>query len=119
MLGKYLEIAHDIVFYTNAYDSNAGMYGKAGLCMLTPVMWSEAQKQFDQIGYLRAQKSELLHDEIEALGTTYPKANTASKRGIKTGLDGKTSIVPVNGDGVRRVHLLLLFLGCTRSKDLR
>ena len=89
--------------------------------MLNPVMWSEAraQKQFDQIGYLRSQKSELLYDEIEALGATYPKANAASKRGIKTGLDGKTSILPVKGDGIRRVHLLLLSLGCTRSKDPR
>ena len=38
VLEKYLEIAHDIVFYTNAYDNNAGMYGKAGLGMLNPVM---------------------------------------------------------------------------------
>ena len=37
----------------------------------------------------------------------------------KTGLDGKTAILPVNGDGVRRVHLLLISLGCTRSNDLR
>ena len=51
--------------------------------MLHPVVWSETQKQFDQIGYLRSQKSELRYDEIEALGATYPKANAASKRGIK------------------------------------
>ena len=31
VMEKYLEIAHDIVFYTNAHDNNAGMYGKAGL----------------------------------------------------------------------------------------
>ena len=119
VLEKYLEIAHDIVFYTNAYDNNAGMYGKAGLGMLTPILWSDAQRQSDQVGYLRAQKSQLLYDEIEARGTTDSKANAASKRGIKPGLDGKTSVLPVKGDGIRRVHLLLLSLGCTRSKDLR
>ena len=72
MLKKYLEIAHGIVFYTNAYDNNAGMYSKAGFGMLNPVLWpwTEAQKQFDPIGYLRCQKSELSYDEIEALGAT-------------------------------------------------
>ena len=119
VLEKYLEIAHDNVFFTNAYDNNTGMYGKAGICMLNPVLWTEGQKLVDPIGYLRSQKSELLYDKIEALGTTYAKANSASKRGIKTGLDGKTSILPVKGDGVRRVHRILLSLGCTRSKDLR
>ena len=72
VLGKYLEIAHDIVFYTNcnAYDNNADMtlYGKAGLGMLTPILWPDAQRQSDQVEYLRAQKSQLLYDEIEALG---------------------------------------------------
>ena len=119
VLEKYLEIAHDIGFFTNVYDNNKGIYGKAGLGMRIPIMWNDTQKQSDQIGFLRAQKDELLYDEIEALGNTYPLASAASKRGIKTGLDGKTSVLPIKGDGVRRMHLLLLSLGCTRSKDLR
>ena len=53
VLDKYLEIAHGIVFYTNVYDNNAGMYGKAGLGMLTPILWSDAQKLSEQVGYLR------------------------------------------------------------------
>ena len=73
----------------------------------------------DPAGYLRAERSETLYNEIEALGVTYSKASAASKKGVKTGLDGKTSILPIKGDGIRRVHLLLLSLGCTRSKDLR
>ena len=77
VLEKYLEIVHDIVFFTNAYDNNTGMYGKAVLGMLNPVLWAEGQKLVDRISYLRPQKSELLYDEIEALGTTYAKANSA------------------------------------------
>ena len=95
LLERYLEIAHDIVFFTNAYDDNTGMYGKAGLGMLNPVLWTEGQKLVGPIGYLRSQRSKLLYDQIEALGTTYAKADSASKRGIKTGQDGKTSILPV------------------------
>ena len=97
------------MFYTNAYDNNAGMYGKSGLGMLAPVMRSATQKDLDPAGYLRAERSQLLYDEIESLGATYTKANAASKRGIKTGLDGKTSVLPVKGDGIRRVHLLVLY----------
>jgi hypothetical protein len=119
VLEKYLENAHDIVFYTNAYDNNAGMYGKSGLGMLAPVMWAAAQKITDLAGYLRAERSQTLYDEIESLGVTYTKASAASKKGIKTGLDGKTSVLPVKGVGIRRIHLLLLSLGCTRTKDLR
>ena len=80
VLEKYLEIAHDIVFFTNAYDNNMGTYSKAGLGTLSPVLWTDAQKRFDPIGYLRCQKSELLYAKIEAPGSTYPKANSASKR---------------------------------------
>ena len=119
VLEKYLEIAHDIVFYCNAYDVNAGLYGKSGLGMLAPVMWSATQKLADPAGFLRSERSETLYNEIEALGVTYSKASAASKKGVKTGLDGKTSILPIKGDGIRRAHLLLLSLGCTRSKDLR
>ena len=65
VLEKYLEIAHDIVFYTNAYDVNAGLYGKSGLGMMAPVMWSATQKLTDPAGYLRAERSQSLYDEIE------------------------------------------------------
>ena len=66
VLEKYLEIAHDIVFYTNEYNNNKGIYKKTGLGMQIPILWNDAHRENDKIGFMRAQKAELLYDEIKA-----------------------------------------------------
>ena len=86
VIDKYLEIAHDIVFYTSAYDNAKGIYGKTGLGMKISLEWNDARIARDKIGYMRAKKAELLYEEIGSLATAYQIAAAASKKGIKTGL---------------------------------